>query len=76
MEIDMGAVYAGQLQLIGTRGMPAWRYPSLLSLIVSGRVDMAPMIARRVGLSDVSAELEAFNGPTPPGVAVVTDFAA
>jgi alcohol dehydrogenase len=76
MEVDMGAVYAGQLQLIGTRGMPAWRYPSLLSLIVSGRVDMAPMIARRVGLSDVSAELAAFDGPTPPGVAVVTDFAA
>jgi alcohol dehydrogenase len=37
---------------------------------------MAPMIAREVGLSDVSAELAAFDGPTPPGVAVVTDFAA
>ncbi|MEM7643408.1 MAG: alcohol dehydrogenase catalytic domain-containing protein [Pseudomonadota bacterium] len=76
MEVDMSAVYQGNLALYGTRGMPAWRYPSLLGLITSGAVDMAPLIAREVGLSDVSAELAAFNGPTPPGVAVVTDFAA
>ncbi|UWQ16349.1 zinc-binding dehydrogenase [Jannaschia sp. M317] len=75
MEINMSAAYQGNLALFGTRGMPSWRYPSLLSLITSGRVDMSPMIAREVGLSDVSAELAAFNGPTPPGVAIVTDFA-
>lgn len=74
MEINMSAVYQGNLALFGTRGMPAWKYPSLLGLITSGRVDMTPMIAREIALSGVSAELRAFNGPTPPGVAVVTDF--
>lgn len=74
MEVDMSAVYQGNLAVFGTRGMPAWRYPSLLSLITSGKVDMSPMIAREVRLSDVSAELAAFDGPTAPGVAVVTDF--
>lgn len=74
MEINMNAVYMGNIALYGTRGMPAWKYPSLLGLIDSGAVDMSPLIAREVGLSDVSAELRAFNGPTPPGVAVVTDF--
>ncbi len=76
MEVDMNAVYMKNLALFGTRGMPSWRYPSLLSLITRGVVDMAPLIARKVALSDVSAELAAFNGPMPPGVAVVTDFAA
>ncbi|MEM7488201.1 MAG: alcohol dehydrogenase catalytic domain-containing protein [Pseudomonadota bacterium] len=76
MEVDMSAVYQGNLALYGTRGMPAWRYPSLLGLITSGAVDMAPLIAREVGLSGVSDELAAFNGPTAPGVAVITDFAA
>ena len=76
MEVNMSAVYQGNLALFGTRGMPAHRYPSLFALIGSGAVDMAPLIAREVALSDVSAELAAFNGPTPPGVAVVTDFAA
>ncbi len=76
MEINMNAVYMKNLALFGTRGMPGWRYPSLLSLIEAGRVDFAPLVARRVALSGASAELRAFNGPTPPGVAVITDFSA
>jgi alcohol dehydrogenase len=76
MQINMNAVYMKQLALFGTRGMPAWRYPSLLTLIETGRVDVRPIVARQVRLSDASAELRAFNGPMPPGVAVITDFLA
>ena len=74
MRINMNAVYLKNLALFGTRGMPAWRYPSLLGLIEAGRVDVSPLIARRIALSEASAELRAFNGPTPPGVAVIDDF--
>jgi alcohol dehydrogenase len=74
MTLPWDAVYSGQLAIYGTRGMPSWRYPSLLSLIEGGTLDLTPMIARRVALSDASAELAAFDGPTPPGVAVITDF--
>jgi len=74
MTLPWDVVYSGQLAIYGTRGMPAWRYPSLLSLIEGGTLDLTPMIARRVALSDVSAELAAFDGPAPPGVAVITDF--
>ena len=74
MTLPMDAVYSGQLAIFGTRGMPAWRYPSLLSLIEAGRVDLSPLIARRVALSDASSELAAFDRPAPPGVAVITDF--
>ena len=73
-EVDLNAVYMGNLALFGTRGMPAHRYPSLLSLIAGEHVDLTPIIAREVGLSGVSDELAAFNGPMPPGVAVITDF--
>ncbi|MGB5067217.1 MAG: zinc-binding dehydrogenase, partial [Albidovulum sp.] len=74
MTLPMDAVYSGQLALFGTRGMPAWRYPSLLGLIEAGRVDLSPLIARRVTLSEASRELAAFDHPAPPGVAVITDF--
>ncbi len=74
MDVNMNAVYMKQLALFGTRGMPAWRYPSLLSLIESGRVDVSPIVARHVSLSMASSELRAFDGPTAPGVAVITDF--
>ncbi|MCC5988066.1 MAG: alcohol dehydrogenase catalytic domain-containing protein [Pararhodobacter sp.] len=75
MMVTMSEVYLKNLALFGTRGMPAWRYPELLGLIGAGRVDVSPLIARRVGLSAVSDELRVFNGPAPPGVAVIDDFA-
>lgn len=76
MTVNMNAVYMKQLALFGTRGMPAWRYPSLLSLIETGKVDVRPIVARQVPLSQASAELRAFDGPMPPGVAVITDLQA
>ncbi len=72
--VNLNSIYMGNLALYGTRGMPAHRYPSLLSMIEGGHVDLAPIVAREVPLSATSAELAAFNGPTPPGVAVITDF--
>ncbi|QFT60141.1 Alcohol dehydrogenase [Sulfitobacter sp. THAF37] len=74
MPVPMDAVYGGQLALFGTRGMPAWRYPSLLSLIAATDLDLSPLVTRRVALSDATAELAVFDGPAPPGVAVITDF--
>ena len=76
MEINMRAIYTKQLAFYGTRGMPSWKYPSLLGMIERGDVDISPMVAREVALSDASAELRAMNGPTTPGTAVITDFNA
>ncbi len=75
MQINMNAVYMKQLALFGTRGMPSWRYPSLLDMIARGVVDVRPIVARQVALSGATAELRAFDGPMAPGVAVITDFA-
>jgi alcohol dehydrogenase len=76
MSLPWDVVYSGQLAIYGTRGMPAWKYPSLLSLIEAGHVDLSPIVARHIALSDVTTELAAFDQPAPPGVAVITDFAA
>lgn len=75
MAIPMDRVYSGQLALFGTRGMPAWRYPSLLSLLTGQGIDLSPLITRTIALSGASAELAAFDRPAPPGVAVIADFA-
>ena len=74
MALPMDLVYARQLALHGTRGMPGWKFPPLFDMIAGGRLDPAPLVTRRIGLSAVSDELAAMDGPTPPGVAVVTDF--
>ncbi|WP_108816776.1 zinc-binding dehydrogenase [Loktanella sp. Alg231-35] len=74
MEVNMRAIYSKQLAFFGTRGMPSWKYPSLLSMIERGAVDLTPMLDREVSLSGASAELRAMKGPTRPGTAVITDF--
>ncbi|WP_372614881.1 zinc-dependent alcohol dehydrogenase family protein [Aquicoccus sp.] len=74
MHLPMDAFYSGQLAIYGTRGMPAWRYPSLLSLIEGGQVDLSPLVTRHITLGEASGELAAFDAPAPPGVAVITDF--
>ena len=74
MRVNMNLVYMRQLALFGTRGMPTWKYPSLLGLVETGRVDVTPMIARVVRLGQASDELRVFDAPAPPGVAVIGDF--
>ena len=74
MNINMRAIYTKQLSFYGTRGMPSWKYPTLLGMIERGDVDISPMVAREVALSDASAELRAMKGPTAPGTAVITNF--
>jgi len=76
MQINMRAIYAKQLAFFGTRGMPSWKYPSLLEPIERGEVDLTPMLDREVALSGASDELRAMHGPTPPGTAVITDFSS
>ncbi|KPQ17586.1 MAG: alcohol dehydrogenase [Rhodobacteraceae bacterium HLUCCA09] len=76
MTLPWDAVCSGQLAVYGARGMPGHRFPALFSLIAARGVDLSPLIARRVALSDVTADLARFDGPAPPGVAVITDFAA
>ncbi|WP_425102126.1 zinc-dependent alcohol dehydrogenase family protein [Tropicibacter sp. S64] len=75
MTLPWDVVYSGQLAIYGTRGMPAHRYPDLLNMVAGGLVDLSPIVARRVALSDATAELAAFDHAAPPGVAVITDFA-
>ena len=74
MDINLRAIYAKQLAFYGTRGMPSWKYPSLLGMIERGDVDLTPMVAREIPLSAASGELRAMKGPTPPGTAVITDL--
>jgi len=75
MSVNMRAIYSKQLAFFGTRGMPAWKYPTLLEMIDRGSVDISPMVAREIGLSEASFELRAMKGPTSPGTAVITNFA-
>jgi threonine dehydrogenase-like Zn-dependent dehydrogenase len=75
MQIDMNALYMRQLSVFGTRGMPAWRYPTLLSLIETGRIDVSPIVARTVRCRRPRTNCAPLTGQPRPAWPVITDFA-
>ncbi len=64
-------MFADQIGMRGPVQTRMW-----LNLIAGGQVDLNPLVTRRIPLSQVSEELAAFDGPTPAGVADVTEFDA
>jgi hypothetical protein len=74
-EINLNTAHMKNLAQFGTREMPTWRYPTLLDLVQRGVMDVTPIVAREMALSDTPADLRAFDGPTPSGVAMIADFA-
>ncbi len=64
-------VYARQISILGTRGIAASRFSSLLGMIAGGRLDPARMITRRIALPEAGAALAEMNGYTAVGVTVI-----
>ena len=69
-------VYARQISILGTRGIAASRFSSLLGMIAGGRLDPARMITKRIALSQAGAALKAMDGYTGVGVTVIDRMGA
>lgn len=69
-------VYARQVSIMGSRGMPASGFAPLLAMVESGRIDLAPLIQRRIALSEAGAALAAFDSHGGTGITVIDRFAA
>ena len=67
-------VYSRQIAILGTRGIAASRFSSLLGMIAGDRLDPARMITRRIALSDSGAALKAMDGYTGVGVTVIDNL--
>ena len=69
--LPMGVVIANELEIRGSHGMQGYRYDDMLRLIADGRLDPERLIARRIGLADVAAELPRLGEFGSAGVIVV-----
>ncbi len=71
LPMPMDQIYAKQLSLHGTRGMPAHRYPSLLSLIETSEMRPERLVTKTIGLDKINDALQAFDHNSGFGVTVV-----
>jgi alcohol dehydrogenase len=72
--LPMGQVIAKELEILGSHGMQAQRYPALLEMIRSGRVDPLKMVTRRVTLAEGMRVLETMGEFRQAGIAVIDEF--
>jgi alcohol dehydrogenase len=55
--IPMSKVIAHELEIYGSHGMQAHRYPAMLAMIAAGTLKPQSMITRRIGLDEAPAAL-------------------
>jgi propanol-preferring alcohol dehydrogenase len=63
-----------ELQIVGTLGMPPYRYSSMVPLVASGRLSPGKMVTGEIGLSDVPGVFDKMTRSEVTGTFVVTDY--
>ncbi len=72
--LPMDLVVARELEILGSHGMSARRYPQMLDLIQAGRLRPERLIGRTIGLDEAPAALTALNEFTHAGITVIDRF--
>lgn len=73
--IPMWRLHANEIELHGSHGMQAWRYPAMLDMIVSGALDPAALVTGTVTLGEGAGHLTAMADFPGNGFVVIDDFA-
>jgi alcohol dehydrogenase len=72
--IPMWRLHAFEVELYGSHGMQAWRYPAMLELVSSGAVDPGSLVTGTVDLRAGAAHLEKMGEFPGNGFVVIDDF--
>jgi alcohol dehydrogenase len=67
-------VYSRQISIMGTRGIPASRFPALFDMIAAGHIDPARLVTQTISLEEAGPALEAMNSYTGAGIKVIDRF--
>lgn len=73
-QIPMAKVIAFELEIRGSHGMQAWRYPPMLDMISAGTLKPERLIGRHLTLDEAPAALMAMDRFEGIGIGVVTSF--
>ena len=72
--IPMDKVIAHELEILGSHGMQAAKYPEMFQFIEEARIDLSKMIGRKVSLSQVPDLLPNLNTATQAGITIIDNF--
>lgn len=72
--IPMDQVLANELEILGSHGMQAYKYPELLEMIRNGRLRPDKLIERTISLQEATTALPAMDTFENKGVLVINSF--
>jgi len=72
--VPMDRVIAGELEMLGSHGMQAHRYPAMLDMILTGKLSPEKLIGKTISLEESPDELAAMDRFEGTGVTVIDRF--
>lgn len=72
--IPMNKVIANELEILGSHGMQAHRYPEMLEMIQSGKLSPEKLVRKTISLEDSLEELVNMHNFEGVGVTVINQF--
>lgn len=72
--LPMDRVIANELEIYGSHGMQAFRYPAMLAMVESGKLTPDLLVGKTISLDEAPAELADMNSFRGLGVTVINRF--
>ncbi len=69
--IPMARVISQELEIYGSHGMQSWRYDAMMQMILSGSLDPARLIGRRLTLTEAATALTEMDRFTESGISII-----
>ncbi|AXT19167.1 alcohol dehydrogenase [Flavobacteriaceae bacterium AU392] len=73
-KVPMARILADELEVIGSHGMQAFKYPEMLEMIKNGKLHPEKLIDRTISLQESTTELPNMNTFENKGVLVIDSF--
>ena len=72
--LPMDRVVGWELEIRGSHGMQAHRYPAMMEMMRVGRLQPQKLLGKRIALEDAPAALMRMGASSDPGISVITAF--
>jgi alcohol dehydrogenase len=73
-KVPMDQVLANELEIIGSHGMQAFKYPEMLDMIITGKLNPGLLLGHTISLEDAIEALPDMNSFDHKGILVIDSF--
>ena len=73
-KVPMNQILSKELEILGSHGMQAYKYPEMMEMIIQGKMNPEKLIGRFINLEDAVSELMEMNKFKGTGITIINSF--